>query len=153
MKKKQKNIKAFILSTKNDKLNYFTKLLEENNFENDKKLNYGIISFDKYINILKLFIHLYYYEKDLLENPENIFKEDHDYYLIKPYWINNFKEYYCYSNYVNNFNSLKTDNNSNINYSNINNFINSIIEIENDINFGNQELFEKIINIKKNDIL
>ena len=65
LNKNQNGVKAFIISIKKE--NIFQKIiLEEYNYENDKKLNYAIISFDKYLGILKLFIHLFYYEKDLL---------------------------------------------------------------------------------------
>ena len=144
----QNEVKAFIISIKKE--NIFQKIIsDENNYENEEKNNYAIISFDKYLNILKLFIHLYYYEKDLLKNDETIFKEDEDYYLIKPEWIKIFKEKYSFSNYVNNLNNLKLVKKSKINYSNLNTFINSIIEERNNINFDDEELFKDKINIKK----
>ena len=106
-----KEIKAFIISiTNEEKKSLFEKILSErNNFQIEKQISYNknIISFHKYLNILKLFIYFYYYEKSLLENQTNIFNENDDYYLINPEWINYFKEYYDYENYTKTLNTLK----------------------------------------------
>ena len=43
--------------------------------------------------IIQLFIYIFYYEKYLSENKYNSFNNDEKYYLINPYWIENYKNY------------------------------------------------------------
>ena len=148
-----KEIKAFIISiTNEEKKSLFEKILSErNNFQIEKQISYNknIISFHKYLNILKLFIYFYYYEKSLLENQTNIFNENDDYYLINPEWINYFKEYYGYSNFTKTFNIIKEGDNTKINYNNLKKFLNHIINVRNNLNFDNDKSLESIIKIEE----
>ena len=145
--------KAFIISIRQEeKINFFHNILSlENNLENVKKFifNKNIISFGNYIAILKLFIHIYYYEKTLLQNPKNIFDENKDYYLINPEWLNSLKDFYDCNSYYKNFNKIRTSSNTKINYNNLNKFINGLITFRNNINFYDNELYEKIQNIEE----
>ena len=139
---------AFIISTKKEERKIIYKEILENNISNIKsKLN--IISFEKYINILKLFIHLYYYEKSLLDNKENIFKENENYYLINKQWLDKVKEYYGIANYYKTFNSMKV-NGKKINYNNLKKFLNGIINIKNNLILKEDEvLFKEIKKIEE----
>ena len=142
--------KAYIISIKKkEKINLFEDILNlENSLKNEKIFNFNknIISFKIYFNILKLFIHIYYYEKELKKNPENVFKENEDYYLISPNWLNNFKNYYDYHNYCEDFNTIKTKTKTKINYNNYKKFMKSILNYRNNINFFDDKLYKYISN-------
>ena len=92
--------RIFIVLMKNKKNN--NKLLknllnEKNQFNNSSEEKYNditIIPYKIYINIIKFFVYLYYYEKDLSIRKKEIFKENEDYYLIDNEWIDKFKKYY-----------------------------------------------------------
>ena len=72
-------------------------LNEKNQFNNSLEEKYNditLIPYKIYINIIKFFVHLYYYEKDLSNNKKEIFKDNEDYYLINNEWLDKFKKYY-----------------------------------------------------------
>ena len=108
--------------------------------------NYNIIPFEKYLKLLKLLVNIYYYEKSLLDNKEDIFKENKDYYLINHDWIIKLKNYY--NNFFKSLRIIKT-NKEKINYNNLNKFFKSITSKRNDLNIENNKLFVDIINIEK----
>ena len=146
----QKNRNIYIISINNNEKNiYLEELLSlENilNYEIKLNNNYTIISLEKYLNILKLLIYIYYYEKALLDNKEAIFKDNKEYYLINPDWINKIKKYY--KDYFKSLKTIKTNSNK-INNQNLNKFCNGIISVRNNLNIENNKLFEEILNIKK----
>ena len=117
-----------------------------------QKYNKKLISYDKYLNILKLLIHIYYYEKSLSENKENVFKENEDIYLINPKWIEELKKYYDFDNFFESFNEQKNENNNKINYNNLSEFFNNIVNYRNNINFKEKELFDDLKSIKAEKI-
>ena len=91
--------RIFIIQMKDkNNNNELQKLINEKEKFNDKseeKYNdITIIPYKIYINIIKFFAHLYYYEKDLSNNKKEIFKENENYYLINNEWLDNFKKYY-----------------------------------------------------------
>jgi len=94
-------------------------------------------------DILKLFIYIFYYEKSLLvDNKDNIFDENKDYYLINPDWLNKYKEYYDYQKLYKCLNTRKINSKKiEVNYSNLDKFINSILKIYSEKN---------LLNFKKN---
>ena len=146
----------FIIFIKDeDKNELFEKILSiktDCKFESNHYFNNYIISFENYLNILKLFIYIYYYEKSLLDNKENILNENEEtFYLINPEWINEFKEYYNYSDLCNSIKIIKPKKNKKIDYNNLNKYINIIISkknILNALNFSQNELLDNIINYK-----
>ena len=145
----------FIIFIKDeDKNELFEKILSNKpdcKFESNHFNNY-IISFENYLNILKLFIYIYYYEKSLLDNKENILNENEEtFYLINPEWINEFKEYYNYSDLCNSLKKIKS-NNKKIDYNNLTKYINTIVSKENilnALNFGKNELLDDLIDYEK----
>ena len=145
------NIKktAYIISIKDeDKQILYSDLLSEMDFDEIyKKYQKNIINFEKYMNVLKLLINIYYYEKSLLGNKEKIYKENEDVYLINPNWIDKLKNHYDFNNFVKNFNELKVENNNRINYNNLYKYLYSILDYKNNINFIKKEIFNDFKNI------
>ena len=146
----------FIITNITDKLSFYEKILNENDIEKNEYYNKYIIS-KEYINIYKLFIYIYYFEKSLY-NRINIFNQNEYYYLINPILINEFKEYYNYLK-ISQFLELKTLNNINYNYNSIDNFIDNLIQLcvnENILNIKKDESFKDLNNFginKKNYII
>ena len=142
----------FIISIKDEENNteeiFKELLLKENNLNYEIKLNYNynIIPFEKYLKLLKLLVNIYYYEKSLLDNKEDIFKENKDYYLINHDWIDKIKNYY--KNFFKSLSTIKT-NKAKLNYNNLNKFFKSLTYYRNDLNIENNKLFVDIMNIEK----
>ena len=107
-KKNDNNIEFYseLLQMK-DKLNY---TLIDNLIKNKIICHYRIIKKNEEIsydtgeyfnnnsseNILKIFISIFYYEKSLSSNINDIFSNSQNFNLINPEWFINFKEYYNY---------------------------------------------------------
>ena len=127
----------FIITNNQDKSSLYEKILNENDID---KYNNKYIFSREYINICKLFIYFYYFEKSFCGNI-NIFKKNEYYYLVNPKLINEFKEYYNYPK-ISQFLEFKTLKDININYNNIDNYIDNIIQLC---------LIENILNIKKDE--
>ena len=104
------------------------------NLENNYKGQY-IIPLKIYINTIELITNIYFYEKSLLEENSNIFKDDKKYYLINSEWINKVKNEEFYQQLIKFVNNSKHNNedlkNDNIIYDNI---------IINKINFMDLEI-------------
>ena len=143
----QKNNNIFIIDINEEKKGIQQLLSQENIINNEIYFdnNYNIIPLVKYLELLKLLIYIHYYEKSLLNNKEDILKENEDYYLINPDWINNIKQYF--ENYFKTLNTIKARG-YNINYSNLKKWINGIISARNNLNFEDIKLFKEIINAK-----
>ena len=79
------------------------------------------------IDILKIFIHLYYFNKSLYIGDKNkIFNDFKCYFLINPDWLNKFKELYDYEN-IFNFLQKYDLNNNHINLQNLSGYETFII--------------------------
>ena len=133
------NIKnSFIISVKNKEKNediIYKQILSEKNIETKMNDNYNIISLEKYLNILKLLVYIYYYEIFLSENDEeDIFKENEDYYLINPDWVNLIRKYY--KNFFESLSKIKIK----ANYNNLKiKFKHIITSLKNNLNIENNE--------------
>ena len=94
----QNRIIIILMKDKKNNNRLLKKLLnEKNQFNNSLEEKYNditLIPYKIYINIIKFFAHLYYYEKDLSNNKKEIFKDNEDYYLINNEWLDKFKKYY-----------------------------------------------------------
>ena len=121
----------------------FNYLFEE--FNDDNKFNCQN-SFN--IEILKIFIYLYYFNKTLfIDNINDIFNESKYYFLINPDWLNKLKELYHYENifyFLENYNI----NNNGINFDNLGGYEKAIINsyLKYDSKFTNLNNYENIIN-------
>ena len=107
----------------------FKEIININNvnnlFEQLNNYNFSIIFKN---DILKIFIYIFYFNKNLNKEEKNIiFNENKEYYLINPEWFNLYKEYYNYKEIEDH---LKTydKGNININYYNLESNIYNIIE-------------------------
>ena len=166
----QDNRKSFKEKSKNFLINNISRIFV-NDFKNpiksyDKKKNLNINipinysqnnmvqkenqeSFEK--DLLKIFITIYYYEKNMSEKKENAFNSNEKYYLINPKWLLNFKKY-CGCERLYHLLSSQNNNNS-INYNNLDDNIDYIINNYNfnkDIlNYEKKELSEELIDIKR----
>ena len=145
----ENNKKIFIILFKHDdNKKYFEELLLQKNefyFELEKKYNGdNIIPFNVYINLLKLFIDIFNYEKSFSENKNNIVNKD-NYYIINSNWLNNFKKYFNYNKFIEqNEEIIKA------NLNNYDNYFNTSITDKININFEIRKSFiDEIINIEK----
>lgn len=128
----------------------------------------NIISLNDYINmatdnkndildnfelaLLFIFIHIFYFEKSLLESTrkEDIIEVNKKYYLINPKWMKEFKEYYNYQKLSNLLKELSKTNK--INYNNFDKSIDSIIKSvlgKDALNFQITELSQNLMDINK----
>ena len=123
--------KDFINSLKNNNIfisNEFEKYIKNaiNIFPIEKNgiIQNNYFKFDK-DNILKIFIHIFYYEKSLLNPKENVFNEIEDYFLINSDWLRDYKDFYDYNKL---YKALEgySNNNIHINYKNLNGYIPTI---------------------------
>ena len=132
-----------ILMKDKENNNELQKLINEKkqfNVKSEEKYNdITIIPYKIYINIIKLFVHLFYYQKDLLNNPEEIFKENEDYYLISNEWLDNFKKYYKTLN-------IEISKDNNIKYNDVENKLKENIYLIKNYKYK-KELFNKTLNI------
>ena len=105
-------------------------------------------SFEK--DLLKIFINIFYYEKNISEKKENAFHNNEKYYLINPKWLIDYKKYYNYEKLYNILSNQKE--NYSINFNNLENNIDYIINNYNfnkDIlNYEKKELSKELIDIK-----
>ena len=98
--------RIYIISNKADKNDIsLNKLINEKDFNNESEEKYNnitIIPYEIYYNILKFFVYLYYYEKDLSNDKKEIFKDNEDYYLNYKCLVIFFKmNFYYYVKYIN----------------------------------------------------
>ena len=123
--------KDFINSLKNNNIfisNEFEKYIKNviNIFPIEKNgiIQNNYFKFDN-DNILKIFIHIFYYEKSLLNPKENVFNEIEDYFLINSDWLRDYKDFYDYNKL---YKALEgySNNNIYINYKNLNGYISTI---------------------------
>ena len=136
----------FILKIKNDEIHkkdLFEKIMSSNNLYDNKlieiiKNNNIVISFsnlnDKEKNenshqdykreIVKIFIFIYYYENSLKIEPNKIFMNSKQCYLIIPDWIEQLKNYYDYQSLQN---LISGYTNKEINYSNLNKHLDELL--------------------------
>ena len=137
----------FIISVKNKEKNediIYKQILSEKNIETKMNVNYNIISLEKYLNILKLLVYIYYYEIFLSENnEEDIFKGNEDYYLINPDWVKIIKK--CYNSLFKSLRNIEIK----TNYNNLKKYFIKITSLKNNLNIKNNKLFEDIMNIEK----
>ena len=169
------NSKIFIIINNESRTDLYLKLLSLNNNDitNQIEQNENIIPFEVYINfsnssfnkqinlnisnmkdnfckeILKLIIFIFYYEKNLSENLENIFSdENEEYYLINPVWLNQFKIFSDYQKIYQFLDNIPNDND--INYQNIYHVLETLTESllkEIKSKFKKNNLFEKLKDI------
>ena len=138
--------RIFIVLVKNKKDNnkLLKKLLNEksqfNSVSEEKYNDITIIPYTIYINIIKFFAHLYYYEKDLSNNKKEIFKENEDYYLIDNEWLDKFKKYY------ESF-GVQIFKNNDIKYNNLENKFEEKITLSKEYKLE-KELFKETLNIE-----
>ena len=99
-------------------------------------------------DVLRILISIFYYEKLLLEkNDEDSFGKNNDnYYLINPNWLNKFKEYYNYQGLYVSLLSF-SNNNSHINFNDLDNNIDTIIQYYINI-YQYREISKELLNIK-----
>ena len=143
LEENENNKKIFLISLNNkDKYTLFKELLNNNDNLNQELNNNNIISIEKYLNILKLLIYIYYYEKNLLKN-----KEEEDCYLINCELIKKYKEYYDYSQLYESLNNIKES--LEIKDNNFDEYFNNIIENKNIINFDKIKIYNNTINIEE----
>ena len=107
------------------------------------------IAFKKHL--LKIFIYIYYYEKNLTEYKEEILNNEEEYCLINPHWLKNLKKFY---NYENLYSLLKKNKNNyqEIKYINLDDKINDIINYclnKNTLNFDKKKLSNDLTKILK----
>ena len=96
-------------------------------------------------NILKIFITIFYYEKSLSSNINDIFSNSQSFNLINPEWFINFKAYYNYE-IMNELLDEYENEKKGINYSNLEKNINEILlYIKDKINVDKIELPDKLI--------
>ena len=122
-----------------------------NKYDNKKPINNNNLinnnnNLDFKKDLLKIAILLFYYEKSLSENIENIFSVRQYYYLIEPNWINKYKEYYNFLKFDEMINKFHK-NNPKINYSNLDKHINNIINFfidKNNLDFDKKELSKEL---------
>jgi hypothetical protein len=97
-------------------------------------------------NILKIFITIFYYEKSLSSNINDIFSNSQSFNLINPEWFINFKAYYNYE-IMNELLDEYENEKKGINYSNLEKNINEILlYIKDKINVDKIELSDELIN-------
>ena len=135
--------RAYVISSKNGNISY-EKLIEKGNFKNESEEienDIVIFPFEKYSNIFKLLIHIYFYERALRKNDLSVFEENknEDYYLINNDWMVNFKKYYDYKSL-----QIKKKGEE-INYSNLNKRFKYIYFTINSLNH-NKKLYKEITN-------
>ena len=120
--------KDIIDSLKNNNIfisNEFEKYIKNTNnifpIEKNGIIQNNYFKFDK-DNILNIFIYIFYYEKSLSISKDNFFNEIQDYFLISPYWLKDYKDFYDYSKL---YKALKgySNNNIHINYKNLDGYI------------------------------
>ena len=137
------NKKIFLISLNSkDKYTLFKELLNNHDNLNQELNNNNIISIEKFLNILKLLIYIYYYEKNLLKD-----KVEEDCYLINPELIKKYKEYYDYSQLYESLNNIKES--LEIKDNNFDEYFNNIIENKNIINFDKIKIYNNKINIEE----
>ena len=157
----KKNI-IFSFKTNNKKLDkntqFFSELLQMKNIINitlvDNLINRKIINHYQIINkndkiseeILKIFISIFYCEKSLSSNINEIFSNSQNFNLINPEWLINFKDFYHYEilkDLLNKYEIVKKG----INYSNLSKNINEILlYLKDKINVDKIELSDELIN-------
>ena len=169
--KNDKNITIFSFKIKNKKnennIQFYSELLQMKNKINDvlidDLLERKIISHYKIIkkeiseeteknfnnnsseNILKIFISIFYYEKSLSSNINEIIFNFQNFNLINPDWFIQFKSYYNYEVMVNLLNEYEIEKKG-INYSNLDKYINEILLYVNDkIDVDKLELPDELI--------
>jgi len=76
--------------------------------------------------ILKIFISIFYYEKSLSSNINEIFSNSQNFNLINPEWFNEFKDYYNYEIMNDILNEYEIEKKG-FNYSNLDKYINEIL--------------------------
>ena len=136
--------RAYVILSKKGNISY-KKLIEKNNFNNKSEEienDFVIFPFEKYSNILKLLIHIYFYERALRKNDLSVFEDNknEDYYLINNDWMIKFKKYYDYKSLHINKKGEE------INYSNLNQKFEYIYSTINALNY-NKKLYKEIANI------
>ena len=122
---------------------------EKNKFENQDNSNKQ--------EIAKILISIYYYENSLKIEPNKIFMNFKQCYLINPDWIEQLKNYYDYQNL---HNLLNENTNEKINYNNLNKHLDELLSILSNSFIEKMKLPEKPfhsnLNIQlesKNDII
>ena len=144
--------KFIILPNNENKIDLYKKALS-NELDINNEINENIISFEEYIEsikyhindveniknnfnkeIIKLFISIFYYEKFLSENSENLFTDKYEhYFLINQQYLAKLKE--CF-NYEKNYEDKLKNIDGNINYINYEKYLEKISEViadENDL--------------------
>ena len=96
-------------------------------------------------NFLKIFISIFYYEKSLSSNMNEIFSKTQKFYLINPVWFIEFKNNYKYEKISESLSNY--DKNNKIDYSNLEQNMNDILLYStNSIKIDKIELSENLIN-------
>ena len=171
---KNNNIYSFKINNKNndDNIQFYSELLQMKNKINEtlivNLIHKNIISKCKIIkkveeasnkaeeyfnnksneNLLKIFISIFYYEKSLSSNINEIFGYPQNFNLTNPDWFIEFKDYYNYE-MINDLLNEYENEKKGINYSNIDKYINEILLYMKDkIKFDKIELLEELINSK-----
>ena len=114
-----------------------------NNIERAKNNNLNIANFnltqDFKRDLLKIFINIFYYEENFLNNKN--YNNNEKMCLISPYWMEKFKNYYHYQGLLD---LLEKNKDISINYKNledfIDNIINSCLNIDNILDFKKGKL-------------
>ena len=129
------------LNNKNYNNNQNNNIIQSNknqNLDNNNTQNNINESFK--IEVLKILIYIFYYKKYLIEEKENVFNENDDYYIINEEWFFKYLEYYDYQKLYISF--LNSKNNPKINYNNLKNYCKSLINHflkKNLINLGKEK--------------
>ena len=114
-----------------------------NNIERAKNNNLNNANFnltqDFKRDLLKIFINIFYYEENFLNNKN--YNNNEKMCLISPYWMEKFKNYYHYQGLLD---LLEKNKDISINYKNledfIDNIINSCLNIDNILDFKKGKL-------------
>ena len=143
--------RAYIISSqKVDKdISFYEELIKKDKFNSkseDIENGTVIFPFEKYSNISKFFIHIYFYERELRKKDLTVFEENKNeyYYLINYDWIIKFKKYYDYKSL-----QITKKKEEAINYSNLNQKFKNIYFTKNVLNYDLQKLDEEIKNVNK----
>ena len=142
--------RAYIISSKKGKIeiSFYKSLLEKDDFNSKSEEienDIVIFPFEKYSNILKFLIHIYFYERALRIKDLSVFEENknEDYYLINNDWMVKFKKYYDYKSLY-----IKKKGEE-INYNNLNQKFEYIYSTKNALNYDLKNLYKEIANINE----
>ena len=141
--------RAYVISSKKGERGktFYESLIKKDKFNSKSEEienDIVIFPFEKYSNISKFLVHIYFYERALRKNDLSVFEnKNENYYLINNDWMVKFKKYYDYKSL-----HIKKKGEE-INYSNLNQKFEYIYTNKNALDYDLKELYEEINNVDK----